>query len=76
MAETQNNDVLALNLTLTDLDKVSEHRAPGVRDEGEAVGGPALDHGAGAVLGQGQQDADTGVQVLGGAQAADISDKV
>ena len=34
---------------------------------------PALDHGAGAVLGQGQQDAHTGVQVLRGAQAADIS---
>ena len=74
MAETQYNDVLASNFTIADLDKVPEHRTPGVSDEGEAVGGPALDHGAGAVLGQGQQDAHTGVQVLGGAQAADISD--
>ena len=35
--------------------------------------GPALDHGTGAVLGEGQQDAHTSVQVLRGAQAADIS---
>ena len=62
-----------LHLKLSDLDKVSEHRAPGVCDEAEAVCGPALDHGAGAVLSEGQQDANTGVQVLRGAQAADIS---
>ena len=59
---------------LAHLDKIPEHRTSRVSDEGEAVSGPALDHGAGAVLGQGQEDADTGVQVLGGAQAADISE--
>ena len=72
MAKTDIRYIDVLTQIEADLDKVPEHRSPGVSDEAEAVGGPALDHGAGAVLGEGQQDAHTGVQVLRGAQAADI----
>ena len=54
------------NSSLYNLYEVSEHGAPGVSDEREGVGGPALDHGAGAVLGQGQQDADARVEMLRG----------
>ena len=52
--------------------EVPEHRPARVRYEGEGVGGPALDHGAGVVLDQGQEDAQTGSEVLGRPQAADV----
>ena len=40
--------------------------------EGESLECPALDDRTGVVLGQGQQDADTGVEVLGAPETPDI----